>query len=81
MKTPRDLSGRELAKAMARLGYAIDHQTGSHIRLTTQQPTVHHITLPDHDPIKIGTLNNILRELCDHAKLDRAELLRVLFEH
>lgn len=35
MKLPRDISGRDLAAALGRLGYEIDHQTGSHIRLTT----------------------------------------------
>ena len=34
MKLPRDLSSDELVKALARLGYVVDHQTGSHIRLT-----------------------------------------------
>ena len=34
MKLPRDLSGDELAKALARLGYIVDRQTGSHIRLS-----------------------------------------------
>ncbi len=34
MKLPRDLSGSELTKALSKLGYVIDHQTGSHIRLT-----------------------------------------------
>ena len=37
MKLPRDLSGEELTKALGKLGYVIDHQTGSHIRLTTQE--------------------------------------------
>lgn len=79
MKLPRDISGRELAKALARLGYAIDHQTGSHIRLTTEVPTQHHVTVPDHDPIKVGTLNSILRDVGEHAKLDRVALLELLF--
>lgn len=34
MKLPRDLSGEVLAKALEKLGYIIDRQTGSHIRLT-----------------------------------------------
>jgi predicted RNA binding protein YcfA (HicA-like mRNA interferase family) len=37
MKLPRDLSGEALAKALERLGYTVDRQTGSHIRLTTQE--------------------------------------------
>lgn len=79
MRLPRDLSGRDLAKALAKLGYTVDRQVGSHVRLTTRQPTEHHITIPDHDPLKIGTLNSILRDVGDHAKLDRQALLHKLF--
>jgi predicted RNA binding protein YcfA (HicA-like mRNA interferase family) len=39
MKLPRDLSGAELAKALAQLGYRVTRQTGSHLRLTVDQPT------------------------------------------
>lgn len=79
MKLPRDLSGDELVKALARLGYIVDHQTGSHIRLTTQRKGEHHLTIPAHDPIKIGTLNAILRDVAAHASLTRDELLATLF--
>jgi predicted RNA binding protein YcfA (HicA-like mRNA interferase family) len=79
MRLPRDLTGRDLAKALAKLGYAVDRQVGSHIRLTTRQPTEHHITIPDHDPLKIGTLNSILRAVGEHARLDRQSLLQLLF--
>jgi predicted RNA binding protein YcfA (HicA-like mRNA interferase family) len=79
MKLPRDVSGRDMAKALSKLGYTIDRQDGSHIRLTTSKPTEHHITIPDHNPIKIGTLNSILRDVGAHAKLDRQPLLELLF--
>ncbi|MEH1833889.1 MAG: type II toxin-antitoxin system HicA family toxin [Nostoc sp.] len=79
MKLPRDLSGSELVNALAGLGYEISHQKGSHIRLTTQQNGEHHITVPAHDPIKIGTLNAILRDVAAHAGLTRDELLVLLF--
>ncbi|MEI1374136.1 type II toxin-antitoxin system HicA family toxin [Nostoc sp. UHCC 0926] len=57
----------------------MSHQKGSHIRLTTQQNGEHHITVPAHDPIKIGTLNAILRDVAAHAGLTRDELLALLF--
>ncbi|MHC5718651.1 MAG: type II toxin-antitoxin system HicA family toxin [Nostoc sp.] len=79
MKLPRDLSGSELVNALARLGYEVSHQKGSHIRLTTQQNGEHHITVPAHDPIKIGTLNAILKDVATHAGLTRNELLALLF--
>jgi predicted RNA binding protein YcfA (HicA-like mRNA interferase family) len=79
VKLPRDLTGQELSKALTTLGYVIDRQTGSHIRMTTQENGEHHITIPNHSPIKIGTLNAILRDVADHFELDRDELLKKLF--
>ena len=79
MKLPRDISGKDLIKALARLDYEVTRQTGSHVRLTTQRNGKHSITVPAHDPIKIGTLNAILRGIGEHHKLDRDELIKVLF--
>ena len=79
MKLPRDLSGESLAKALEKLGYSVDRQTGSHIRLTTQENGEHHITIPNHSPIKIGTLSAILRDIENHFDVTREELLNQLF--
>ena len=79
MKLPRDLSGRELAKALESLGYEVEHQTGSHLRLSTQDDGEHHITIPNHSPIKVGTLSAILRDVAEHFDLTRDELLQRLF--
>ena len=79
MKLPRDLSGADLAKALTRLGYRITRQTGSHLRLTTELPAQHHVTIPAHDPLKLGTLSGILGDVAAHLKLDRDELLQRLF--
>ena len=79
MKLPRDLSGSALAKGLAQLGYQVDHQTGSHLRLTTQRGGEHHVTVPKHTPLKVGTLNAILREAGEHAGLTREEVLKELF--
>jgi predicted RNA binding protein YcfA (HicA-like mRNA interferase family) len=60
MKLPRDLSGEQLAHALARLGYQVTRQTGAHLRLTTADPSEHHITIPNRDPLRVGTLAAIL---------------------
>jgi len=78
MKLPRDLSGPDLVKALARIGYRTTRQTGSHIRLSTDQPTTHHLTIPAHDPLKIGTLAGILGDVATRLEIDRDELLRRL---
>lgn len=45
MRLPRDLSGRELAKALRAFGYESTRQSGSHMRLTTSQMGEHHVTV------------------------------------
>jgi predicted RNA binding protein YcfA (HicA-like mRNA interferase family) len=79
VKLPRDVSGLELVKSLACLGYEVSRQTGSHIRLTTQRNGEHNITVPAHDPIKVGTLNAILRDIASHHGLNRDELVMLLF--
>ena len=78
MKTPRDLSGAELAKALRKLGYVVTRQTGSHLRVTTQEGGEHHEVIPNHSPVKIGTLRSILRNVANHHRLSVPEVLQRL---
>ena len=78
MKTPRDLSGAELAKALRKLGYIITRQTGSHLRITTQEGGEHHEVIPNHSPIKVGTLKSILRNVAAHHRMTTSHLLELL---
>ena len=79
MRLPRDLSGDDLARALAVLGYTITRQTGSHMRLTTLQHGEHRITIPKHDPLRIGTLAGILADIAEHFEIARDELIANLF--
>jgi predicted RNA binding protein YcfA (HicA-like mRNA interferase family) len=79
MRLPRDVSGAELAKGLTKLGYNITRQTGSHLRLTTNEQGEHHVTIPQHSPLKIGTLAGILADVAAHFKMTRDELLSRLF--
>ncbi|MFP4092166.1 MAG: type II toxin-antitoxin system HicA family toxin [Cyclobacteriaceae bacterium] len=79
MKLPRDVSGKQLIKALNVLGYEVTRQSGSHIRLTTQQQGTHHITIPDHHPLKIGTLSNILKEVAAHFRISKDEVIEKIF--
>lgn len=79
MKLPRDLDGRGLARALRSLGYEITRQNGSHMRLTTQQGGEHHITIPNHSPLRVGTLAGILGDVAAHFGVSRDELLDQLF--
>ena len=80
MRLPRDLSGRELARALRRYGYAVTRETGSHLRLTTQQGGEHHLTIPDHASLRIGTLAAILADVAEHLQITRSTLAGELFE-
>ncbi len=78
-KVPRDLSHKELCKALGKYGYAITRQTGSHIRLKSSfMGHEHSITIPSHNPIKIGTLNNILKDVANYLKMQREKLIENL---
>ena len=79
MRLPRDVSGRELAKALSQLGYSVTRQRGSHLRLTTQQGGEHHVSIPAHDPLRVGLLAGILDDVAGHFQIDRADLLHRLF--
>ena len=72
MRLPRDVSGDDLAKALAELGYRLTRQTGSHLRLTTLAGGEHHVTIPRHAALRVGTL-------AQHFGLPREELVERLF--
>jgi predicted RNA binding protein YcfA (HicA-like mRNA interferase family) len=78
VKTPRDISGAELAKALRKLGYVVTRQTGSHLRITSQRDGEHHEVIPNHSPIKLGTLKSILRNVAAHHRMSAPELLESL---
>lgn len=78
MKLPRDVSGRRLATALRVLGYVETRQRGSHIRLTTQRDGEPHEVVPDHNPIKCGTLCSILKSIARHHRMRVEDLLNLL---
>jgi predicted RNA binding protein YcfA (HicA-like mRNA interferase family) len=79
MKLPRDISGADLAKALSGVGYRTTRQTGSHLRLTTEESGRHHVTIPNHHPLKVGTLAGILGDVAAHFGISRDELIQRLF--
>ena len=79
MRIPRDLSGSELVRALAVLGYSVTRQTGSHLRLTTAERGEHHVTVPKHDDLRLGTLSAILSDVAEHLGMGGADLVERLF--
>ena len=70
MRLPRDVSGRDLSRALGALGYEI---------LTSRSEPQHHLTIPDHAALRVGTLAGVVADLAAHHGLTRDEVLGRLF--
>jgi len=79
VRIPRQVTGPEVARALRVLGYERVRQDGSHLRLTTQLNGTHHVTVPNHKPLKVGTLlGGVLKPVAAHHRLTVEELLAKL---
>jgi len=81
MKLSRDVDGDDLARRLSsRYGYRIDHQTGSHQRLTAViSGKTHDLTIPRHKPLRVGTLHGILKDVAEHRKISFEQVVAELF--
>ena len=61
-RLPR-ISGREVVKALRKVGYEQDRQRGSHIVLRQTAEPHRRIVVPDHDEVATGTLRAIIRQV------------------
>lgn len=78
MRLPRDLSGTDLIAVLCReFGYKRVNQVGSHVILQRENPH-HRIAVPDHNPLRVGTLNSILRAVATAQDIDKKQILRFL---
>jgi predicted RNA binding protein YcfA (HicA-like mRNA interferase family) len=79
VKLPRDVSGRLLVAALVRhWGYREVNRVGSHIILQTDAPTHHRLSVPDHSPLRLGTLNGILRAVARTKRVSREDIIASL---
>jgi predicted RNA binding protein YcfA (HicA-like mRNA interferase family) len=78
-RLPRNVSGDELVRLLEEFGYVVTRQKGSHLRLTTKAGGEHHVTVPNHDALRPGTLNGILKDVAEHAGLSRDDVVKQLF--
>lgn len=78
MKLPRDLDAPDLVRGLKRMGYISDRQSGSHIALTFPHEPEHHVTIPNHRPIKVGTLSGILKAVAARHEVTVEQLLHRL---
>ena len=56
------LSGTRVCGILKKIGYLVDHQTGSHIILRNINYPFRRVTVPNHKEISKGTLRAIIRE-------------------
>ena len=68
------ISGKDVIKALNKIGYEIDHQTGSHIILRQKEVPYRRLTVPNHREIAKGTLLAIIKQ----AGLSREEFFKLL---
>jgi len=54
-------SGKDVVKALRRIGFVVDHQHGSHIFMHNLEKNIS-VIVPFHKEIKKGTLNNIIKK-------------------
>jgi hypothetical protein len=79
MRIPRDVSGAHLADVLCRRWrYARANQVGSHIVLETSEPAHQRIAIPDHHPLRLGTLTSILRAVARHKAVPRDAIVASL---
>ena len=80
MKIPRDVSGEDFARALRKFGYSVTRQSGSHMRLSSNQMgREHHVTIPAHTSLKIGTISQILSDVANYLEMSREQLIQDLF--
>lgn len=73
------ISGKKLISCLVRLGYQVVRQRGSHVRLEkSTEIGTHKITIPNHNPIAKGTLNDILTKISIWNQLPKEQLVKKL---
>ena len=79
MSIPRDIAGKKLIKKLEIFNYKIVKQTGSHIKITSFLNGEHHVTIPAHKSLKVGTLNAILNDIAKYIGISKEDLIKKLF--
>jgi predicted RNA binding protein YcfA (HicA-like mRNA interferase family) len=69
MRLPRGVSAGRVIRALEHLGYQVIRQKGSHLRLRHEGPPPHAITVPQHNPLKAGTLHGILSGVAEKRSI------------
>jgi len=58
----KTFSGKEVVKALRRIGFVVDHQRGSHVFMHNLERNMS-VVVPLHKELKKGTLNSIIKKV------------------
>jgi len=73
------ISGKDLIKCLTSIGYSVTRQRGSHVRLEKETDAgTHKITVPNHNPIARGTLDDILNKVSIWNQITKEKLIRLI---
>jgi len=73
------ISGKKLISFLVSLDYEVIRQRGSHVRLEKlTKAGTHKITIPNHDPVAKGTLNDILTKVAIWNQTSKDTLIEEL---
>jgi hypothetical protein len=62
------------------LATPLHDKPAAHLRLTSNQKgKEHHVTIPEHSSLRIGTLSQILTDIAGYLEISREKLLEDLF--
>jgi hypothetical protein len=79
VRLPRDVSGAELARALGHFGYEVVRKERGHLRLRTELGGQHHVSIPDHKELRVGTLAAVIGAVAANLAIPKGEVARLLF--
>ena len=75
------ISGKKLISILIGIGYQVVRQRGSHVRLEkSTNAGFHKITIPNHNPIAKGTLNDIITKVSIWNQIPKDKLIEIIKE-
>ena len=77
--TRRNVSGQDLARAREGSVTPQRDKPEAPPRLTSHEHGEHHITVPNHDSLRVGTLSAVLTDVASHFEMNREQLIEKLF--
>jgi len=73
------ISGKNLISCLIGMGYQVVRQRGSHVRLEkSTNAGLHKITIPNHNPVAKGTLNDIITKISIWNQIPKDTLIEMI---